>query len=156
MLKTLVSTPILLNSRKSLLVLPQTYNQLVVFKYGKDKNLSSTLQKASHCQQSSWNAISFLESGNREKVHFPNRKAYQGQVLSWKVHWSQLSTTEMGIGFLNAYFRTGIGYSSVNSACSAYSNILKPVCNIQFGKSPLVCKLLKGVFKDSLAKICYN
>ena len=91
MLKTLVSTPILLNSRKSLLVLPQTHNQLVVFKYGKDKNLSSTLQKANHCQQSSWNAISFLESGNREKVHFPNRKAYQVQVLSWKVHWSQLS-----------------------------------------------------------------
>ena len=54
MLKMLVSTPILLNSRKSLLVLPQTSNQvhpmwkkmsmLVVL-------LSGSLQKANHCQE---------------------------------------------------------------------------------------------------------
>ena len=54
MLKMLVSTPILLNSRKSLLVLPQTPNQvhpmwekmsmLVV-------HFSGSLQKANHCQE---------------------------------------------------------------------------------------------------------
>ena len=26
------------------------------------------------------------------------------------------------------------------------SSIIKPVCNVPFGKSPLVCRLLKGVF----------
>ena len=56
------------------------------------------------------------------------------------------TTTEMGTEFLTEYFKTGLGYSSVNSARSALSNIKKPVCNVPFGKSPLVCRLLKGVF----------
>ena len=56
------------------------------------------------------------------------------------------TTTEMGIEFLTGYFKTGVGYSSVSSARSALSSIIKPVCNVPFGKSPLVCRLLKGVF----------
>ena len=52
----------------------------------------------------------------------------------------------MGIEFLTEYFKTGVGYSSVNSARSALSSIIKPVCNVRFGKSPLVCRFLKGVF----------
>ena len=48
------------------------------------------------------------------------------------------TTTEMGTEFLTEYFKTGLGYSSVNSARSALSNIKKPVCNVPFGKSPLV------------------
>ena len=57
------------------------------------------------------------------------------------------ATTEMGIEFLTEYFITGVGYSSVNSARSALSSIIKLVCNAPFGKSPSVCRLLKGVFK---------
>ena len=56
------------------------------------------------------------------------------------------ATTEMGIEFLTEYFKPGVGYSSVNSARSALSSIIKPVCNVPFGKSPLVRRLLKGVF----------
>ena len=56
------------------------------------------------------------------------------------------ATTEMGIEFLTEYFKTGVGYSSVNSARSAFSSIIKPVCNVPFGKSPLVCRFLKGGF----------
>ena len=56
------------------------------------------------------------------------------------------ATTEMGKEFLTEYFKTGLGYSSVNSARSALSNIIKPMCNVPFGKSPLACRLLKGVF----------
>ena len=56
------------------------------------------------------------------------------------------ATTEMGIEFLTEYFKTGVGYSSVNSSRSALSSIIKPACNVPFGKSPLVCRLLKGVF----------
>ena len=52
----------------------------------------------------------------------------------------------MGIEFLTEYFKTGVGYSSVNSARSALSSIIKPVCNVPFGKSPLVCRFLKRVF----------
>ena len=58
----------------------------------------------------------------------------------------QATTTDMGIEFLTEYFKTGVDYSSVNSAHSALSSIIKPVCNVPFGKSPLICRLLKGVF----------
>ena len=56
------------------------------------------------------------------------------------------ATTEMGIEFLTEYFKTGVGYISVNSTRSALSSIIKPVCNVPFGKSPLVCRFLKGIF----------
>ena len=52
----------------------------------------------------------------------------------------------MEIEFLTEYFKTGVDYNSVNSVRSALSSIIKPVCNVPFGKSPLVCRLLKGVF----------
>ena len=90
MLEMLVSTPILLSSRKSLLVLPQTPNL----------------------------------------VH---------------PMWKKMNM-QMGVEFLTDYFKTGVGYSSVNSARSALSRIIKPVCNVPFGKSPLVCRFVKGVF----------
>ena len=41
------------------------------------------------------------------------------------------------------------GYASVNSSRSALSSIIKPVCNVSFRKSPLVCRLLKGFFKTA-------
>ena len=47
------------------------------------------------------------------------------------------ATTEMGIEFVNEYFKTGVGYSSVNSARSALSSIIKPVCNAPFEKNHL-------------------
>ena len=56
------------------------------------------------------------------------------------------ATTKMGVEFLNEYFKTGVGYSSVNSACSTLSSIIKPVRNVPFGKSPLAHRLLKGAF----------
>ena len=56
------------------------------------------------------------------------------------------ATTEIGIEFLTEYFTTGVGYSLVNSARSALSSIIKAVCNVPFGKSPLVCRFLKGIF----------
>ena len=51
-------------------------------------------------------------------------------------------TTEMGKEFLTEYFKTGVVYSSVNSACSVLPNIIKPVCNVL----SLVWTLLNGVF----------
>ena len=52
------------------------------------------------------------------------------------------TTTEIEIEFLTEYFKNGVGYSSVNSASSALSSIIKPV----FGKSALLCRLPKWVF----------
>ena len=56
------------------------------------------------------------------------------------------ATTEMGIEFLTESFKTEVGDGSVDSALSALSSIIKPVCNVPFVKSPLVCRLPKGVF----------
>ena len=52
----------------------------------------------------------------------------------------------MGIEFLTECFKTGVGHSSVNSARSALPSIKKPVCHVPFGKSPLICRFLKGIF----------
>ena len=54
------------------------------------------------------------------------------------------ATTEMGIEFLTEYFKTGVGYSSVNSARSTLSSIIKPLCNVPFGKSPLYADFSEG------------
>ena len=52
------------------------------------------------------------------------------------------ATTEMGIEILIEYFKSGVGYS----ARSALKSIIKPVCNVPVGESPLACRLLKEVF----------
>ena len=41
---------------------------------------------------------------------------------------------------------TGESYSSVNSARSPFSSIIKPAYNVLFGKSPLVYRLLNSFF----------
>ena len=76
----LVPTPILLNSRKSLLVLPQTTNQvhpmwekmnmLVVL-------LSVSSQKANHYQEMLLKSYQLYESVNKEKIQFPHEKICQ-------------------------------------------------------------------------------
>ena len=145
MLKMLVSTPILLNSRKSLLVntLPGTSNMekdehaggSFVRLFAESKSLS---RYALEILSASWR----VETGKRYNSHVERfvkfcRERYTDPIQA---------TTEMGIEFLTEYFKTGVGYSSVNSARSALSSIIKPVCNVPFGKSPLVCRFLKGVF----------
>ena len=64
-------------------------------------------------------------------------------------------TTEMRIEFLSEHLKTRLGYSSVNSARSALSSVIKPVGNVPFGKLPLVCRFLKGVFNIRPALLRY-
>ena len=51
------------------------------------------------------------------------------------------------IKYLTQYFYAGVGYSSVNTARLVLSSIFKPENGTSFGENPLVCKLLKRVFK---------
>ena len=53
---------------------------------------------------------------------------------------------KQGVEFLTKYFITGVGYSAVNSARSAFSFLIKPLHGITFGKNPLVSRFLRGVF----------
>ena len=110
-----------------------------------DDPLVRLFAKANHCQERcSWNPISFVEGGNREKVnsHIERFVKFCCERYTNPIQ----ATTEMGIKFLTEYFETGVGDSSVNSARSALSSIIKPVWNVQCVKSPLVCRLLKDVF----------
>ena len=45
----------------------------------------------------------------------------------------------------NAYKKKRVGYSSVNTARSVFSTIIKTENEIPFGELPLVCRFLKGV-----------
>ena len=102
-------------------------------------HLSGSLQKANHCQEmllKSYQLRGEWEQEKDTKVKFC-RERYTDPIQA---------TTELGIEFLTEYFKIEVGYSSFNSARSALLSIIKPVCNVPFGKSPLVCRLLKGVF----------
>ena len=61
----------------------------------------------------------------------------------------------MRIEFLSEHLKTRLGYSSVNSARSAFSSVIKPVGNVPFGKLPLVCRFLKGAFNIRPALLRY-
>ena len=54
----------------------------------------------------------------------------------------------MGSEFLVSLFQRGVGYSCINTARSALSIILKPIDGYDFGKHPIIKRVLKGVFKE--------
>ena len=80
------------------------------------------------------------------------RKRYAGHVQRFTQYCHQQNvdpfqaTTKIGIEYLTKYFHTGVGYSSVNTARSVLSTIIKTENDIPFGELPLVCRFLKGVF----------
>ena len=111
MLKILVSTPILLNSRKSLLVLPQTPNQehpmwkkmsmLVV-------RLSESLQTANNCQEMLFEILSASwkdGTGKRYNSHIERFVKFCRERHTDPIQ----ATTEIGIEFLTEYFKIGVG-----------------------------------------------
>ena len=94
-----------------------------------------------------------VETGKRYNSHIERfvkfcRERYPDSIQA---------TIEIGIEFLTEYFKIGVGYSSVNSARSALSSITKRIYNVPFGKSTLLCRLLKEVFniRPALPR-CYN
>ena len=116
MLKMLLSTPILLTSWKSPLVLPQTPKQvhpvwkkmsmLVI-------HLSGSSTKANHCQEM------LLKS---YQLRVGTGKRYDSHIVMFlkfcRERYIDLieATTVMEIESLTKYFKTGVGYSSVNCA----------------------------------------
>ncbi|KAK2548210.1 hypothetical protein P5673_031677 [Acropora cervicornis] len=58
-----------------------------------------------------------------------------------------------GVEFLVSLSKTGLGYSAVNTACSALSSLLILENNEKSGDHPLVARCMKGIFelKPSLA-----
>ena len=80
---------------------------------------------------------------NKEKICWASTAIHT--VLSGNVDPFQ-ATTKIDIEYLTNYFHTGVGYSSVNTARSVLSTIIKTENEIPFGELPLVRSFLKGVF----------
>ena len=80
-------------------------------------------------------------------------KQYRSYLTRWQnfCHNHKLSPynpgTAKAIDFLTELFNSGIGHSAINTARSALSTIILPKDGIPFGKDPLVCRFLKGVFE---------
>lgn len=87
-------------------------------------------------------------------------KSYKTYLTRWEefCHKENLNTYNPGkikaIEFLTELYNSGLGYSAINTARSALSTVIVPEAGITFGKDPLVCRFLKGVFelKPSLPK----
>ena len=79
------------------------------------------------------------------------------QYRSYLLRWADFCQREniqpynpgitKAIEFLTELFNSGVGYSAINTARSALSTIILPIAGIPFGKDPLVCRFLKGVFE---------
>ena len=52
-----------------------------------------------------------------------------------------------GVEFLVSLFRSGLGYSVVNTACSVLSSIITLGDGSKVGEHPLVCRCLKGIYE---------
>ena len=145
--KMLIDIPILITSRKNLLKLPQ-YPELV---HPMWRKVDSSLSLSRFIAESNGilkEAQDILEASWRPST----RKRYAGHLQWFTQYCNQRNvdpfqaTTKIGIEYLTNYFHTGVGYSSVNTARSVLSTIIKTENEIPFGELPLVCRFLKGVF----------
>ena len=143
----MVLSPILLNSGKLLLALPQTTNQVHPIKEKESHIGGWYLSSCSHKKSLSRDAPEILLAswrvGKRKKcnTHIERFVKFYRERYTDPIQIN----TDMEIEILNEYLKTRVGYSSAISTRSALSSIIKPVCDVLFGKSPLVYRLLKGV-----------
>ena len=85
------------------------------------------------------------------------KKGYESYLKEWVLYCNTkdipietaMYSTNVAIDFLTYLFRVKkLGYSAVNTARSALSTIITTGNDFTFGKQPLVCRLLKGMFRE--------
>ena len=80
-------------------------------------------------------------------------KQYQSYLNRWKSYCQEHNVDlfnpdlKYPIEFLVSLYKTGLGYSAINTARSALSTILICRDGYKFGEHPLVCRYMKGVFR---------
>lgn len=81
-------------------------------------------------------------------------KQYKGPTLKWFAYCKVKNIDPYEARFEDAadflaeeFSNSSKGYSSMNTARSALSAILKPKDGFTFGKHPLTCRILKGMFR---------
>ena len=85
------------------------------------------------------------------------RKGTKKQYMSYLMRWEEYCKREhiaphnpgkvKAIEFLRELYEEGLGYSAINTARSALSSVITPNGGIPFGRDPLVCRFLKGIFE---------
>ena len=81
------------------------------------------------------------------------RKQYKIYFKQWttfcKTQPVDISSASIkdGTEFLLSLYKKGLGYSAINTARSMLSNILPVKEGIEFGKHPIVTRMLKGIFR---------
>ena len=83
------------------------------------------------------------------------KSQYSPHIVRWVNHCTSKgidpfnASVVQGAEFLVEYFHSSTNeYSSLNTARSALSAVIAPVNGITFGKQPLICRLLKGIFRE--------
>ncbi|CAB4032873.1 Transposon Ty3-G Gag-Pol poly, partial [Paramuricea clavata] len=80
-------------------------------------------------------------------------KQYKTYLDKWQVYCKERQIDvikpglENGIEFLVSLYHLGIGYSAINTARSALSNLLILDEGVKFGEHPLVIRYMKGIFE---------
>lgn len=65
-------------------------------------------------------------------------------------------STQIYLNFLAQYYKTGVGYSAMNTARSAISSFISVLSGTQIGNNPIVKRFMAGVFNDKPALPRYN
>ena len=84
------------------------------------------------------------------------RKGTKKQYIPYLMRWEEYCKREhiaphnpgkvKAIEFLRELYEEGLGYSTINTARSALSSVITLNGGILFGRYPLVCQFLKGIF----------
>eukprot|EP00794_Sanderia_malayensis_P006395 gene6395-7129_t len=112
------------------------------------------LQSQGICEQATTTIMGSWRSST--KSHYKSYLTKWSEYCTkWKVDPISPPVAE-GINFLSELFSTGLGYSSIYTARSAMTAIIQLPTRTSFGKHPLVCRFMKGVFNTRPALTKYT
>ena len=144
---------------------------------GKASNSSESIEGSAMTSQSSGRDTPTVQKATshglsliRKSIEFQNlsafstdiimaswRKGTKKQYMSYLVRWEGYCKREhiephnpgkvKAIEFLRELYEEGLGYSAINTARSVLSSVIIPNGGILFGRNPLVCRFLKGIFE---------
>ena len=107
------------------------------------------IRKSLECQS--------LSASSTDIIMASWRKGTKKQYMSYLMRWEEYCKREhiaphnpgkvKAIEFLRELYEEWLGYSAINTARSALSSVITPNGGIPFGRDPLVCRFLKGIFE---------
>ena len=80
-------------------------------------------------------------------------KQYKTYLDNWQIYCRENKIDvfkpglENAVEFLVTLYKSGIGYSAINTARSALSNLITLENGMKFGEHPLVTRYMKGIFE---------